>query len=490
MNWIQSLSEAIRYIENHLTDEIGVEDVASRTYTSSSHFQFVFHVVTGITIGEYIRNRRLSLAAQDLLRPDSRIIDVAMRYQYDTQESFSKAFTRFHGVPPSKAPQGKIRLFQPLIITMTIQGGFDMSNPLIDEFHLLDWHDIEGKKDEKRTDAEKYNRIAQWALRARKQNPNVFDALTGWILDDSEWSEEKLAENEQILMYGVFARFREQNARLRACLKKLEPSSLVNQAVFAALDKFDEELAGRTHAEHLRKPVAEIFADFSVMRNRSVRELIAGNQTGPEGVNSVEIFGFINALKECDAGVQWALFMPAMAAKQQKDFRVDSFQYQTMPAMRLIGREGDEWNDPEARKALFRTLDEMSGYQSDFPHDVFFMHHYGLGVDVGPWHGVWGRFMKADTPVPEGFLHFDFVPDDETAGPPYIPQFALATFSGDTGAMHRRKGYDNDAMYDVTRNIILGQGVCIPYPAKYWYAEVFFDGHAEPSTAYMFSVRL
>jgi len=77
----------------------------------------------GMTIGEYIRNRRLSLAAQDLLLPNSRIIDVAMRYQYDTQESFSKAFIRFHGIPPSKARRGKVKLFHPLSINITNQGG-------------------------------------------------------------------------------------------------------------------------------------------------------------------------------------------------------------------------------------------------------------------------------------------------------------------------------------------------------------------------------
>ncbi|MDF2937670.1 MAG: hypothetical protein K0Q90_3043, partial [Paenibacillaceae bacterium] len=107
MNWIQCLLKAIHYIEKHLTDDINIDEVSSQSYSSSSHFQLVFHLVMGMTIGEYIRNRRLSLAAQDLLQPHSRIIDVAMRYQYDTQESFSKAFTRFHGVPPSKVQQGK-----------------------------------------------------------------------------------------------------------------------------------------------------------------------------------------------------------------------------------------------------------------------------------------------------------------------------------------------------------------------------------------------
>jgi hypothetical protein len=116
------------------------------------------------------------------------------------------------------------------------------------------------------------------------------------------------------------------------------------------------------------------------------------------------------------------------------------------------------------------------------------MHHYGKGVDVERWHGFWGRFFKADIPVPEGFLSFDFVPHfDDTPGLPFGSQFAFATFEGDNDAMHKAEGYDSDAMYDVTRNIMLGQNVIIPYPEKYWTAEVFLKGHKMPSSAYLFS---
>ncbi len=488
MNWIQSLSMAVNYIEKHLTDEICLDEIASQAYSSSSHFQLIFHVVMGITVGEYIRNRRLSLAAQDLLQPDSRIIDVAMLYQYDTQESFSKAFTRFHGIPPSKVQRGQVKLFQPLTINVTIQGGFAMSRKLIDEFY---WNDIEGQKDEILTDAEKYNRIVSWAAKARGQNPGVFDALTEWVLDDSQWGDDKLAENEQILIYGVFARFKEQNAQLRAYLSELEPSGVVNAAVFKALDRFDDELSGVVHDERLQEAVAKVFADFSVMREGSIREQIAGNKTGPAGTNSVDLFGYINYLKDSDAGVQWALFMPDVARRQQKGFKVDSFEYKKISAMRFIGQEGDDLENVEVRRKLFRILDAMEEHKSGIEYDVLFMHHYGLCVDVGPWHGVWGRFMSADAPVPKGFLYFDFVPhSDGKAGPPFCSQFAYVTFSGDIDAMHEREGYDSDAMYDVTRNIMLGQGVHIPYPDKYWTAEVFLDGCDKYSTAYMFSAQL
>lgn len=363
-----------------------------------------------------------------------------------------------------------------------------MSRKLIDEFY---WIDFEGQNDENLTDTEKYKKIVGWAGKARGINPGIFDRLTEWILDDVQWTKDKLVENEQILMQGVLARFKEQNTQLRRYLSELEPSGVVNLAVFKALDRFDEELSGLTQDKHLQEVVAKMFDDFSVMGENNTRKLIAGNKTGPSGTDSVDLFGYINCLKDLDAGVQWALFMPDVVKSQQKGFKVESFEYKKMPAMRFIGREGDELANTEERKKLFCILDDMIEYNSDFSYDVLFMHHYGLGVDVGPWHGVWGRFMKADSPVPEGFKYIDFVPhNDGKAGPPYISQFAFASFSGDVDAMHRSEGYDVDALYDVTRNIILGQGVIIPYPHKYWTAEVFLDGYEKDSTAYMFSVDM
>ncbi|MCL2284734.1 MAG: AraC family transcriptional regulator, partial [Firmicutes bacterium] len=392
MNWIQCLSNAIQFIEKHLTNEINIDEVSSQTYTSSSHFQLIFHLVMGMTVGEYIRNRRLSLAAQDLMQPNSKIIDVAMRYQYDTQESFSKAFTRFHGVSPSKIRSGQARIFHPLTINVAIQGGFDMSWKFTNDFHLVDWKEIDGSQGEKLSASDKYKRIVSWAGKARGKNPSVFDALTEWILDDSQWTDDKLAENEQILMQGVFARFKEQNALLRAYLKELEPSGVVNEAVFKALDIFDDELSGDLSTgsranEQLSEIVAKVFADFSIMKERSVREQIAGNKTGPYGTDGVVLFGYIQYLKGSDAQVQWCLFMPDMVKRQQDGFKVESFEYKTMPAMRFIGQEfiEDTPESMEGRKKLFQVLDTLDKHKSGFDYDVLFMHHYGKSVDKEPW---------------------------------------------------------------------------------------------------------
>ena len=214
MNWIHTLSKAIQYIEAHLTANITVNQVAKRAYVSTSHFQLIFHVVMGVTVGEYIRNRRLSQAAQDLLQPGSKVIDIATRYKYDTPESFSKAFTRFHGVAPSKATRGNIKVYHPLSINITVQGGFDMSRQLIEDFLLLDVGSIE-------KNAEAYKKLVSWAGQARGRNPNVFDALTEWILDDTKWTDEHMDENEWVFMQGFIARFKEQNAKLRELLKEL-----------------------------------------------------------------------------------------------------------------------------------------------------------------------------------------------------------------------------------------------------------------------------
>ena len=357
---------------------------------------------------------------------------------------------------------------------------------LVQEFCWLDTEEI----DDTNAGAEQYQQLVAWAGRARGKNPLAFDALTGWLLDDAQWSEDRLAENQRILMQGVLARFQQQNALLRERLLWLKPTGVVNEALFPALDRFDSELKGKTQDGLLQNAVGQLFANFSVMSDSGVRKQIAGDKTGPAGTDHADVYGYINCLKDCDAAVQWALFMPETVANQQKGFRVSSFSYQKMPAMRFIGREGGDLGDAQARRELFCRLDALHGYRSGFDYDILLLHHNGLCVDVGPCHAVWGRFMKPDTPVPEGFLSLEFVPyDDGKEGPPYLSQFAFAVFSGDSAAMHSCEGYDSDAMYDVTRNIMLGQGVPIPYPHKYWAAEVYIDGWHQPSTGYLFSAQ-
>lgn len=128
MDWIAGIQRAIDYVEEHITEPIDYEEVAKRAYSSSFHFQRVFSILCGFTLGEYIRCRRLSLAGSRLLHSDDKIIDIALRYGYDTPESFSRAFTRFHGIAPSQARNSHavLKSFSRLSVKLILNGGSTM----------------------------------------------------------------------------------------------------------------------------------------------------------------------------------------------------------------------------------------------------------------------------------------------------------------------------------------------------------------------------
>ena len=127
MEWLTSIRTAIDYIEDHLEDDISVQDVAGQVYLSPFFLQRGFSLMTGYGIGEYIRNRRLYQAAVDLRETEDKVIDIALRYCYETPESFTKAFSRFHGVTPSQVRDGAaVKVFLPLTIKLSVQGGSQM----------------------------------------------------------------------------------------------------------------------------------------------------------------------------------------------------------------------------------------------------------------------------------------------------------------------------------------------------------------------------
>ena len=133
MEWTAALQQAIDYIEAHLMEEINYEDVAKQVHTSGYEFHRAFSFLTGMTANAYIRNRRLSLAGLELLETDARITDLALKYGYETPESFTKAFTRFHGIAPRAAREeaAKLTLFNPLAIKLTVEGGKSMDYRIV-----------------------------------------------------------------------------------------------------------------------------------------------------------------------------------------------------------------------------------------------------------------------------------------------------------------------------------------------------------------------
>lgn len=127
MSWIQGVQRAIDYVEANIIEEIDFEEVARQANSSSFHFQRIFGILCGYPLGDYIRMRRLSLAGEELSRGSAKIIDIAMKYGYDSPESFSRAFVRFHGIAPSEAKRGgMVRTFTPISVKLTLTGGCKM----------------------------------------------------------------------------------------------------------------------------------------------------------------------------------------------------------------------------------------------------------------------------------------------------------------------------------------------------------------------------
>lgn len=121
MDWITGIQRALDYTEAHLTEEIDYEEVAKQACSSSFHFQRMFGMLLGLTLGDYIRMRRLTLAACDLQQTGGKVIDIAMKYGYDTPESFSRAFA----IPPHQPHRSKTRRERQILFPAVRQTDFN-----------------------------------------------------------------------------------------------------------------------------------------------------------------------------------------------------------------------------------------------------------------------------------------------------------------------------------------------------------------------------
>ncbi|MBT2687633.1 AraC family transcriptional regulator [Bacillus sp. ISL-47] len=136
MSWIVSLQKAIDYIEEHMLEEdLSIQKAAEQANSSAFHFQRTFSILTEMPVGEYIRGRRLTLAAQELIRTDCKIIDLAYKYGYDTPEAFTKAFRRQHGIIPTEARNftGKLKSYNRLVIQVSLKGAEPMQYSIVEK---------------------------------------------------------------------------------------------------------------------------------------------------------------------------------------------------------------------------------------------------------------------------------------------------------------------------------------------------------------------
>lgn len=144
MDWIQGMSNAIDYMETHLLEPIDYDGIARQAGASTFHFMRMFNILTGFTVGEYIRNRRLTLAGAELSLSKAKVVDTALKYGYETPESFTKAFRHFHGVTPSAArePGAPLKSIGKLSIQVTLKGEKVMNYKFIEK----DAFTVVGKK--------------------------------------------------------------------------------------------------------------------------------------------------------------------------------------------------------------------------------------------------------------------------------------------------------------------------------------------------------
>lgn len=134
MEWLDAMNNAIEYLEANITEKLDIEEVAKIALSSTFHFQRMYHMITGVTVAEYIRRRRLTLAAQDIISGE-KIINVAYKYGYETPEAFTKAFGKIHGMSPSAArkPGASLKAYPKLSFHISIKGDKDMNYKIVDK---------------------------------------------------------------------------------------------------------------------------------------------------------------------------------------------------------------------------------------------------------------------------------------------------------------------------------------------------------------------
>ena len=135
MDTLSSMNNAMVYIEEHLTEDIDYSEVSKIAYCSEYHFKRMFSFLSGISLSEYIRRRRLTLAALDLKDRDLRIIDVAVKYGYNSADSFSRAFHSLHGILPSEArsENTQLKAYPRMAFQLSIKGGCEMNYRIVEK---------------------------------------------------------------------------------------------------------------------------------------------------------------------------------------------------------------------------------------------------------------------------------------------------------------------------------------------------------------------
>jgi AraC family transcriptional regulator len=141
MDSLKNMNDALQYIEENLEYEIDYREVARRACCSEFHFKRMFSFLAGVPLSEYIRRRRLTLAAFELMNGESKVIDVAVKYGYSSPDAFTKAFHQLHGATPSEARKNShsLKAFPRMSFQLSIKGGNEMNYRIVgkEAFHIV-----------------------------------------------------------------------------------------------------------------------------------------------------------------------------------------------------------------------------------------------------------------------------------------------------------------------------------------------------------------
>ncbi|MEW4207896.1 AraC family transcriptional regulator [Priestia megaterium] len=251
MDLLRNMNRALHYIEENLTNDIDFREVARLALCSEYHFKRMFSFLTGITLSEYIRRRRLTLAAFELKDSNIKVIDVAIKYNYSSPDSFTRAFQNLHGITPSEAKKNgsSLKAFPKMTFQLSIKGGNEMNYRIEEKeaFHIVGikervpiiFHGVNPKI------AAMWESLNDETVRKLKELSNV--TPLGLLSASLNFSEGRMEEKGQLDHYiGV--------ATTKDCLDDLVqlevPAGI--WAVFEAVGPFPETLQnvwGRIYSE-------------------------------------------------------------------------------------------------------------------------------------------------------------------------------------------------------------------------------------------------
>lgn len=175
MEWLSKMNDALNYIELNLEGKIDYHKVAHIACSSLTRFQRMFTFMTDMTIGDYVRFRKMSLAAEDLKNTDAKVVDIAIKYGYESPEAFTRAFQVFHGMPPTVARKlGISKTYHPISFQININGGNMMigSKPLVRIEELSNLKAVSFQAHCKESEKLAWNRMREWAVK----NLNDYEA--------------------------------------------------------------------------------------------------------------------------------------------------------------------------------------------------------------------------------------------------------------------------------------------------------------------------